>query len=290
MCHLSKALGLFFVLSLSSCKKANEPTKKIIPPATSWFTVSTIDDDTKILEEKESSQANVLYLISGSERSILFDSGSGENRAENGFKIKPHVEALVDSPISLVLSHFHFDHSQNVNEFENIIFPDIPFLRKAIDENQNYTFSKTDLFEGSSPKQIKVSEWLPISKDIDLGGRTIQLMHIPGHTDESVAMVDKERKLIFLGDFFYNGTLFTFKEGDIEKYVTSVAKITALIDEEYRLFGAHDLPEISLSNFNKLSRLLNCIKNKNCQGTAQMAFGRPILLYNLDGLQIAAFQ
>ncbi|MFT5886036.1 MAG: hydroxyacylglutathione hydrolase [Arcticibacterium sp.] len=152
------------------------------------------------------------------------------------------------------------------------------------------TFSETDLFEGTSPKQIKVSEWLPISEDIDLGGRTIQLINIPGHTDESVAIVDQERKLIFLGDFFYNGTLFTFKEGDIEKYINSVAKITAMIDEDYRLFGAHGFPEISLSNSNKLPRLLNCIKNENCQGTSQMAFGKPLLLYSLDGLQIASFQ
>ena len=263
---------------------------EVVTIESDWFQVDYLQNKTYSIEEPQSSQENVSYLIIGDNKSIMFDTGSGENTSENGFKIKHIINQLTDIPLSLLLSHFHFDHNQNISEFSSVAFPDLAFLRQNISNTDVYTFTAEDLFIGNTPNQTQVSEWLPINTDIDLGNRVIQLVNIPGHTDESVAIIDKTNKMAFLGDYLYNGALFLFDNDDVSVYQESIDHLISILDSNYQLYGVHGTPEVTFGKLQELSNFLNCIQLNTCVPSATNLWGYNVLVYSFQRMQMVVFQ
>jgi glyoxylase-like metal-dependent hydrolase (beta-lactamase superfamily II) len=286
-------LSIFFML-FTACNKENDVvTQETYVPViinSDWFSVSYVNPKTYSLEETQSSEQNVSYMILGDSKSIVFDTGSGENQPINGFKIKPIIDQLSQLPKTLLLSHFHFDHNQNISEFDFVGFPNLPFLRQSVTSNNIYNFTDEDLFLGSYPSQVQVNEWYPINTDIDLGNRIIQLVNIPGHTNESIAIIDKTNKMAFLGDYLYNGSLFLFDNNDITIYKESVNYLLSILDDDYKLFGAHGTPEIEYDKLGKLNAFLVCIESNNCESTATNLWGNDVLVYEYEDMEIVIFQ
>jgi len=254
-----------------------------------WFTITDIESKTFIFEELKSTQGNVSYLLLGDTKAFMFDTGTGENQSENGFKIKPAISEITSLPITLLLSHFHFDHNQNIAEFDKVAFPAIPFLQTNTSSDSLYTFTAQDLNTGVYPAQVKVNEWLPLNTDIDLGNRIIQVVNIPGHTKESIALIDKTNKIAFLGDYLYNGTLFVFGRANLSPYEQSVDNLISILSSDYRLFGAHGTPEMPFATLQKLKSLLQCIANNSCQPIATTIDGLSVQIYEYQGMEIAIF-
>lgn len=286
-------LSIFLIL-FTTCNKQNDvviqETDTSITMNSDWFNVSYINPKTYSLEENQSSQHNVSYMILGDSKAIMFDTGSGENQPINGFKIKPIIDKLSQLPTTLLLSHFHFDHNQNISEFKSVGFPDLPFLRQNVTSNDIYNFTDEDLFIGSYPSKVQVNEWYPLNTDIDLGNRIIQLVNIPGHTNESIAIIDKTNKMAFLGDYFYNGSLFLFDNKDIIIYKKSIDYLLSILNDDYRLFGAHGTPEIAYEKFERLKAFLVCIESDSCPPKATKVWGFDVLIHEFENMKIVIFQ
>ncbi len=286
-------LSILIIVLITGCKSDDTIENKeyeIVTINSDWFDVGYVASKTYIIEEPNSSQDNVSYLLIGNDKAIMFDTGSGENQPVDGFKIKPVIDQLTQVPATLLLSHFHFDHNQNISEFSRIGFPDLPFLRQSVSADDIYNFTNDDLFVGNSPSQAKINEWLPVNTDIDLGDRIIQLINIPGHTKESIAIIDKTNKIAFLGDYLYNGSLFLFNNNDLITYKSSLDHLISMLTTDYKLFGAHGTPEIPYTKLEKLKNFLICIGDNSCQSTATNLWGYDVLIYEYEGMEIIIFQ
>lgn len=281
---------LILVLTIA-CSKNDQPVDQVDDNITSkpdWFEVTGIDNHTYILAEPKSDQGNASYLLLGTDRAIMFDTGSGGNRPFEGSKIQYELKEITALPITLLLSHFHFDHNQNLSEFDHVAFPELPFLRQSV-ENNIYRFTEDDLFEGNSPTEVKVDEWWAMNTPIDLGGRTVELIHIPGHTDESVAIVDKVNKIALLGDFLYNGALFLFDQNDVAVYKESVELLLSNLDTDFKLYGAHGVPQVNYGKLHELNNFLDCIISNNCLGTSTVVWGYDVLYYQEGEMELVIF-
>ncbi len=249
-----------------------------------WWAVEKVDCGTYILAEPNGSEYNVNYLISGSEKSILFDVSTGEH------PIGYLVDSLANTPVTVVFSHFHYDHVGNNEEFDNVAFIDLPYLQDRTDAEGNFEFLFDEVL-ASSPTEVHVDHWWGHKEEIDLGGRSIELLNIPGHTQESVAIIDRERKYLFTGDYMYNGTLFAFLPGsDLAAYKASAEFILAEIDSSYTIFGAHSTPRNAYTKFQKLINLLDCIEDDSCTPTVFNSWGYVVYSYSLDGMTIWAYE
>jgi len=255
-----------------------------------WFKVSYLGQRIYSIEEPKSSQGNVSYLILGDDSALMLDTGCGENEVKGNYKIKYIIDQITSLPVTLIMSHFHFDHNQNIHEFERIGFPDLPILRDRVGVEGLFQFTQDDLFEGDYPSEIMVDEWFPLDTDIDLGGQVIQLLHVPGHSDESVAIRIPSSKMILLGDFLYNGALFLFRNDDIAVYQQTVDHLLSLLSDEYRLFGAHGDPEIEFGQLQKLDDFLACIEEGTCQFTEQTVWGITAHIYKYQDMHLLVFQ
>ncbi len=289
--HIIAYLFFSFLLE-SSCQKENTGKQEYEPVKiqSEWFDVEYLGDRIYSIAEPRSSQGNVSYLILGDQRAIMFDTGCGENEVRGDYKIRYLIEKITTLPLTLLQSHFHFDHNQNIHEFDRIAFPDLPFLRERVSGDGLFQFTPEDLFEGDYPAKITVDEWLPMDIAIDLGGRSIQLVHVPGHSDESVALVAPSSKIILLGDFLYNGALFLFHNDDLAVYQQTVDHLNDLLSPDYRLFGAHGEPEIEFGQLQKLDNFLSCIDAGNCPYTERTVWGIPAHIYKYMNMNLLVFQ
>src|SRR6266404_5191440 len=68
-------------------------------------------------------QQNVSYLLLGTKRALLFDTGPGI------YGIRKVVESMTMLPLVVIPSHLHFDHVGNLNEFDTVELLDARALR-----------------------------------------------------------------------------------------------------------------------------------------------------------------
>ncbi len=201
-----------------------------------YYTIEYIDPQTIAIGEPRYHQQNYSYLILGEKRALLFDTGPGVR------DIRPVIDSLTDLPLTVTQSHFHYDHVGNHHRFKGVSVADLPALRERAEAGtlELTTSEHLGFVESIDKPDLVVSEWLPIDSYIDLGGRMIKLVHAPGHTRESVVLVDEQRNLLFTGDFVCPGPNADGLPGsDINEYLATARKLLAMSDKQTRLLTGH---------------------------------------------------
>lgn len=199
------------------------------------------------------------YLVEGSERSVLLDTGTGI------VPIRPVVEALVGSPVEVINTHYHFDHVGGNHEFERIsihelgaplIEAEVPqeifaayldYARRqlaAFEEIRRLDSEFTWLLGRESipvpfPSDFVADRWRYIptrasetlrgGEQLDLGGRTLTVIHAPGHSPDGICLFDEHNGLLFAGDSSNAGPLYAhFPDSDLNALIATAHRLADL--------------------------------------------------------------
>ena len=235
--------------------------------ADDYFLVRVIDPQTFAIGEPRYHQQNVNYLIAGAERAVLFDAGAGYR------DIRTVAEALTDKPITFVPSHFHYDHVGNEVRFERVAVVDLPHLRERARDGalQLEWYEHLGRAEGITAPRLEIDEWLAPNGVIDLGGRSLRVLYTPGHTDDSISLLDETSGYLFSGDFIYPGPLYAFLANSrLGDYLQGAETVLASAHDA-RVLGAHrdgppGLPEQSLADVRDLQAALEAIRAGRLEG------------------------
>ncbi len=204
-----------------------------------YFTVSYIDSETIAIGEPRYWQQNTNFILLGNDRALLFDSGSGVR------DIKPVVDALTAFPLVVLCSHTHYDHIGNHGKFENVVL-----AKTQIDfvEPRDSAAHRMAVKEGSLSGPSRSAESVEDGAEIDLGGRILKIVYTPGHSADSIMILDAERQQLFAGDFIYS---FVAARGpmiyssDIDDYLASVRKLISTTGPDIKIYGSHN-PDTNL--------------------------------------------
>jgi glyoxylase-like metal-dependent hydrolase (beta-lactamase superfamily II) len=202
-----------------------------------------IDTQTFAINEPKSSQYNTSYLLVGETRALMFDAGSGERPAGSRSMREVAERYVSNKPISLILSHFHYDHIADAAAFDGVTLINRPDIRAAIKDGI-YTIGPLES-HGMDWRPLKVARLVADGEVLDLGGRTVEVFNLPGHTTESVVLFDRDRNQIFTGDFVYRhlGGIIAFASGsDLTVYKENSTRLLHLTNTDTRFFGAHGIP------------------------------------------------
>ncbi len=231
------AVGVVATLACNARESA-APLPSLPPGATwfdDWYAVAKLDERSFAIAEPRFEQHNVNYLLVGDTRAVLFDTGPGVR------DIRPVVAALTDRRVTAAFSHLHYDHIGGQPDFESVASLDHPTIRSRIASDG--TFTPSILQHGATGRPtFRITEWWAPGARIDLGGRVLQVLSVPGHTPESLALYDTERGQLFTGDYLYRGDLFAFAPGsDLVAYRDTARRLLDVVADrpELAIYGAH---------------------------------------------------
>lgn len=215
-----------------------------------WFHVYRIDDGLFAITEPFQWQEVINYLIVGADKALLFDSGNGMG------DIKAIVDQITALPVTVLASHSHIDHVGGHWQFQTILAPDTAYTNDRSKGRDN-AFVREEasaialckgLPEGVTEDNHHTKPFLPTGrvKDgslIELGGVTLEVLSIPGHTPDSIALLDRASGRLFTGDSYYKGPIWLYSaETDLAAYRTSIARLAALVPILKAVHGAHNEP------------------------------------------------
>ncbi len=224
--------------------------------AVDWFSLTWVTGRTAVLTEPhvdELLRANIWYLR-GRERDLVVDTGNG------AATLAPVLARLTRGgrrDIVCLVTHAHIDHVGGFHEF------DVRLLHPAEERAAAHIGDEAPLATASWPREIKdrlaesgfplppllvdavpAPGWDPVAfritpaapthfvqggDIIDLGGRSLSVIDLPGHTPGSIGLIDEEERALLSGDAIYDGALIdTLPESDVEAYVATMERLRLL--------------------------------------------------------------
>jgi glyoxylase-like metal-dependent hydrolase (beta-lactamase superfamily II) len=138
-----------------------------------------------------------LYLIFGRERVLLVDTGA------SGADVRPAIDDVMHRwsqraghavALSVIHSHQHGDHIAG---------------DQALRGRNNVLFEQ------------------PRDGTLDLGGRVVDMLRIPGHEPASIALYDRRTGILLTGDTLYPGRLYVRDQAAFRKSIERLVSFTA---------------------------------------------------------------
>ncbi len=220
------------------------------PESTEWFELYTVAPGVTAIYEPFQWQEVISYLIEGEERALLFDTGNGIE------DIRAVVDRLTNKPITVINSHSHYDHVGGNHQFGRILSVSTDFSIEMEQGLQNEAVSEElsppalckrppsgATAETHAIKPYTISGALKDGDVIDLGGRKLEVLQVPGHTSDAVALLERESGYLWTGDTYYAGPIWLFApQTDLKAYRASIARLVALAPTLTKLFPAHNTP------------------------------------------------
>lgn len=211
-----------------------------------WFEVYDIGHEIYAIYEPYQFQEVISYLIKGQNKALLWDSGNGIG------DMKQCISELWDKEVIVVNSHTHFDHIGSNYQFEKVnIFNHpqaIQTMEKGISQeiyDKEYAY---DTYSKKSPIDYEPMHYrrcryqtFEEGKIFDLGNRQFEVIYTPGHSLDSIMLVNRKEKLLFTGDTYYPAPLYCFTPNTFELYVKTMNKI-AKEYYDYLLITSHNEP------------------------------------------------
>lgn len=212
-----------------------------------WFTIEQVDEDTYAISEYQHWEETHCYLLIGSEKSLLIDSGLGVSN------IGAVVKSIATSPVQVATTHVHWDHIGGHKYFREIAVHEkerlwlsekFPLPLEVVKKNLlqgNCTFPADFDIQQYEIFQGEPTTFLNDGDIIKLGGRDIHVIHTPGHSPGHICFFEPERRYLFTGDLIYSGCLDAFyPTTDPFEFMQSVKKVKTLSFEKV-LPGHHQL-------------------------------------------------
>lgn len=179
------------------------------------LTINQLGTGLWLIETKEHAS---MYLIEGSEKAMLIDTGTP---CEDLDKV---IQKITQKPVTVVLTHMHGDHTGNIRYFKDIYFhaADTVLMQPSAFNGKVHFINDGDVF--------------------DLGGKKIEVKYMPGHTPGSIILLDKQLGNCYSGDAFGSGEVWLQLKPllPISTYIASCKKMINLIDNGItRIYCGH---------------------------------------------------
>jgi glyoxylase-like metal-dependent hydrolase (beta-lactamase superfamily II) len=218
-----------------------------VPVAADWFRISAVSSGLTLITEPhvdELVSANT-WLVRGHERDLLVDAGLGVASLRTAL-----APVLSDRDPILVVSHAHLDHMGSAHEFPDCrahpaeavgdpppgsLFGPVLGAELGLDEALPPLLITALPYPAYDPARYRlrpavVSRPLLDGDVVDPGGRPLTVLHLPGHSPGSIALLDPADGTLFSGDVVYDdGALLDSIAGaDVAQYRSSLLRLRSL--------------------------------------------------------------
>ncbi len=242
-------------------------TSKLAQAPATWFVVRPLGHDIYVVAEPGHVNS---FLVLGRDRALLFDTGMGMR------PILPMVRSITELPLVAMNSHHHYDHRGGnaelaqhgidiaVHEAGAQLHDAAPEQWRhnyaAVAERMTEDFARfaeldsASFFVLTDAQRMRplpdLSDWqvpavpptrtVSDGESIDLGGRTLRVLHTPGHSPDGLCLWDEASRMLLAGDTVLAAAFWAhFPESDIDVFCRTLDRLAAL--PVRRVLVAHNL-------------------------------------------------
>jgi glyoxylase-like metal-dependent hydrolase (beta-lactamase superfamily II) len=218
-----------------------------------WFEIRRVDDGITLLWEPHVDpllRCNIWH-VRGRDRDLMVDTGLGI------VSLTDATRHLIDKPVAAVATHAHADHRGGFHEFaERIAHPaeagdlmrqsrfaslratdfdpemrqrmadaGYPLPDELLSALPHEDYDTAHFRQHLAPATRLVDE----GDVVDLGDRTFEVLHLPGHSPGSIGLWEAATGTLFSGDAIYDGPLLDELDGSsIPAYIATMERLRAL--------------------------------------------------------------
>lgn len=189
----------------------------------------TVTRDTIVVRKKVNDWLYILddvnsafmYLIIGKEKALLFDTGYGF------VPFRHLIDEVTDLPLTVVCSHGHDDHVLGCFQFDTAYIAEEDYSLCMSNDNEEQRGKQILARMGKTPDIDRLVDkeayfatslkdcQFKFTKDgdiFDLGGITLRVYRLPGHTKGSIALYSPEKKALFTGDAMMSNHILVYAQ------------------------------------------------------------------------------
>lgn len=211
-----------------------------------WFDVREVEPGIFAIEEPLHVECVKSHLVVGTERAVLIDTGMGVG------DIRAVVDGLTDLPVTVLLSHAHWDHIGGNSRFEHLLIhrAEADALLEGYGNDRLQRWFAPAQLTGPLPAGVSVDSlaippsratgYLDAGQVFDLGGRSLEVLHCPGHSPGGIVFLDRDGGVLFSTDVAYRGKLYVYRGAWMTTYLESLQRLSQLVPDLRVLYPSHN--------------------------------------------------
>jgi glyoxylase-like metal-dependent hydrolase (beta-lactamase superfamily II)/ketosteroid isomerase-like protein len=274
-----------------------------------WFRITEIEPGVHLVAEPGHVNS---WLVHGSQRCVLIDTGLGLA------DIAAAVEPVASAPVTVVNSHVHFDHVGGNELFERVemhelgpewiehgsrpeelrayerLAPELgPSWERLLEADRDgwFLIGPDEMLRPWPGERIAELGWtidppepthlLSDGDSVDVGDRTLRVIHTPGHAPEHICLIDERAGILFAQDQVYYGPHLVYEQGtDVAAFARSQRRLADELTGAIRvIYAAHSLrPALPPPFLGELADAAESVAAGEASlNSAEGLFGEPVL-------------
>jgi glyoxylase-like metal-dependent hydrolase (beta-lactamase superfamily II) len=211
-----------------------------------WFEVWEAEPGVFVIQEPFHTENVKSYVVAGDERAVVIDTGMGVG------DFGAIIRDLTSLPVSVINSHAHWDHVGSNWQFNEIAIHRSEagaLIAGPTNADIRRRFG-SDVLKGPLPPgenldtvEIRPSRATTILEGgewIELGGRSLEVIHAPGHSPGGIVLVDRDARIMFSTDVVYAGALYAqFNDSNLDDYIETLKRLEPIAFSLRALYPSH---------------------------------------------------
>lgn len=155
-------------------------------------------------------------------------------------QIKAAIAELGIKIEKIVLTHGHIDHAGGAADLKEALGVDIEGPHGA-DRFLLDNLAKQGASYGIPARPVTPDRWLDEGETVTIAGHVFEVLHCPGHSPGSVVLVNRENKLIMMGDVLFRGSIgrTDFPYGDHDALINAIKTKLLTLGDDYAFICGH---------------------------------------------------
>jgi glyoxylase-like metal-dependent hydrolase (beta-lactamase superfamily II) len=192
-----------------------------------------------------------IWHVRGRDRDLIVDTGSGLS------PLRIAIADLCDKPVMAIATHIHYDHVGGLHEFDTRLMHRIeaprmnpyrefhPIRASEFPKSfREYLASRDPARDDLLLDALPIAGWqaddyriasaaptrlLEAGDVVDLGDRTFEVLHLPGHSPGSIGLWERHSGILFSGDAIYDGPLLDMlPDSSVQDYIATMKQLRTL--------------------------------------------------------------
>ncbi len=181
---------------------------------------------------------NTYLLFDETKECVIIDPGCNNDYEESS--LLKFIQNNGLKPVKLINTHFHIDHvlgnhfiSENFRLVPEFHAESMYFFDRQEDIADRYGLQ----YKGS----LKPEQFLSEGDIISFGKTGLKVIHVPGHSRDSICLYNDDAKILISGDVLFQGSIgrTDLPGGDYDTLIEGIKTKLFTLDDSTRVFPGH---------------------------------------------------